>query len=1161
MADERILRVGVLTEEAEQKLDNLGKKFTSTGASAQAMENATKRTSQATKQLGNEQVVAAAKTTKLRSTFSELAAGLRQSITLLAGLGGSVSFAVAIRSALQLDASLDKVKAITGAATAEMKFFNTELRRLSETVGRPQTELAESLFLIKQAGFDGADAMRILDASSKAAAIGLGETKVIADAVSSVLNLYGRSTISAEKATGILVLTAREGKVTMDQFEAGLGKVLPVAKSLGITFDQVSAALAAMSRSGVDTKQAAAALASIMDTLAAPTTDAVKALQEAGVSIDKMRESLANQGIIAVLGELKEAFEGNDEGLNRLFPNLRGMTGLLTLVGDKAEEATRIQRLLAEETGGSLAKAFVDVTDESLEYDKAMQKINNQMIELGSENLPVVVGALNLVNSAMDRMRSIAANLGSGLARVFGGPADEVESLRKYIKDATDELEALQRKRAQIVRVSFSNPQLFDSTAKKYGFESFEQLNMRINEGKRILRNAVAEEGRLVESELNSLADRLGEKTVKAYRDSIAKSVAGANIAFGLGNLFSGLSAEELERMRRDLELIDRFEQELERKRQERNRQREAAAANNKPAATPDKPAAPTAIDTGAKITTEELDKIRALADQYDEFSGKVRDLTKSYQQLSAGVKAGAISSAQAAKAYDGMLVDIAKSASAAGTFEEAMLQSKQAVALLDEALRTHRTSLDTVKTAYGELFGGLVQLAGEADTFKGKLNNSSTVVNQLARAISANGMSVEAAKGNVRSLVEQLADASVASGVFAESVRNANSVLNFMAGLVKAGALDIEVARRIYKDLGETLNGMQPNLEKNQQLQEAWNNLIQAGSSPLDIYRQKLADLSTAYRTIVENGGDAEKAQRLFAKGAADAAKEYDDALNKLTPKQEQQKEALDRVAQASSNAFSQMIQGATSAKDALNGLLRSILDVILQLLVLEPLKQAVLTGLGSIFPGAGAAPAGKASGGIVRPGRAYEVGEEGPELLIGNSKSARAILVGQRGPEQIIAPPGGGRIISNLETKQILQQLDEEQRRQLMLSSEQQRTSLLANVEKRAAGGNVTANSAYLVGEEGPEMLMLNKPISSQQSKSFRPIVVKVDVNKEQPEAKTIVNIQNYTPKEVEQTTRTDQNGNEVIDIVIGAVARNIDERGSVSKAISRANRLIRR
>ncbi|BCV00221.1 MAG: hypothetical protein CM15mV33_840 [uncultured marine virus] len=64
-------------------------------------------------------------------------------------------------------------------------------RSAASETGRGPQELADAMFFIASAGLRGATAMEVLNASAKAAAIGLGQTKAVADAATSAVNAYG----------------------------------------------------------------------------------------------------------------------------------------------------------------------------------------------------------------------------------------------------------------------------------------------------------------------------------------------------------------------------------------------------------------------------------------------------------------------------------------------------------------------------------------------------------------------------------------------------------------------------------------------------------------------------------------------------------------------------------------------------------------------------------------------------------------------------------------------------------------------------------------------------------------------------------------------------------------------------------------------------------
>ena len=123
---------------------------------------------------------------------------------------------------------------------------------MSQSVGKGPRELADALFFITSAGLEGEQALRALEAAAKGSAIGLGDTATVADALTSAMNAYGAETLSAEMATAILVATVREGKVEADQLAGSLGKIIPIASEMGVSFDQVGAAIAAMTRLGLD---------------------------------------------------------------------------------------------------------------------------------------------------------------------------------------------------------------------------------------------------------------------------------------------------------------------------------------------------------------------------------------------------------------------------------------------------------------------------------------------------------------------------------------------------------------------------------------------------------------------------------------------------------------------------------------------------------------------------------------------------------------------------------------------------------------------------------------------------------------------------------------------------------------------------------------------
>jgi TP901 family phage tail tape measure protein len=102
--------------------------------------------------------------------------------------------------AFDFDKSMTMIKSLVGVAGDEVDAMGETAKQMALDTGKSATEAADALFFITSAGLRGDEAMQTLEASLKAAAVGLGETKTIADLATSAMNAYGSDTLSASAA-------------------------------------------------------------------------------------------------------------------------------------------------------------------------------------------------------------------------------------------------------------------------------------------------------------------------------------------------------------------------------------------------------------------------------------------------------------------------------------------------------------------------------------------------------------------------------------------------------------------------------------------------------------------------------------------------------------------------------------------------------------------------------------------------------------------------------------------------------------------------------------------------------------------------------------------------------------------------------------------------
>jgi TP901 family phage tail tape measure protein len=318
----------------------------------------------------------------------------------LAGIG-----AAAFKMSQDFETSMSKITGLVGVAQEQVNAWGQDIIEMAPQLGKSPQELADALFFVTSAGLRGAEAMEVLEMSAKASAAGLGETKVVADLVTSAMNAYGSENLNAAQATDILVAAVREGKAEAPQLAEAMGQVLPLASELGVTFDQVGAATAAMTRTGTDASTAAIQLRQILASLLKPTSQSEEALNAMGTSAKELRSTMSEDGLIATLSRLKNLQnEYGDDTLAKVFPNIRALSGVLDIMGSNAESNIAIFESLADSTG-ALNTAF-DAAAETAEF-KWNQSISQGKAALVSLGGSVQTAFIPVLESLTDKLQAV----------------------------------------------------------------------------------------------------------------------------------------------------------------------------------------------------------------------------------------------------------------------------------------------------------------------------------------------------------------------------------------------------------------------------------------------------------------------------------------------------------------------------------------------------------------------------------------------------------------------------------------------------------------------------------------------------------------------------------------------------------------------------------
>ncbi len=337
----------------------------------------------------------------------------------------------AVREAAQFETSFAKIQGLVGVTADEIGELEDAAKRLGPEFGKSGTEAGDALFFITSAGLRGAGAIDVLEASLKGSAIGLGETKTIADLATSAVNAYGESNLGGAEAVDILAEAVRLGKLEPAELAGAMGKVLPIASAMGVSFNDVAGAVAGMSRTGTDAFTATTQLRQILATIAKPTNEAEKALEGMGLSTEGLQEQLKGEGLLSLLQTLTDEFKGNITATTEVFGNIRALSGVMDLMGANAEDNVMVFEEMNDGLGILDEALAITAETSEFKFNKAMAGAKGILLEIG-------LALLERLQPYLDKFLAFMDENGPFIEQMFDNIFQVVEILTSKLGELGD---------------------------------------------------------------------------------------------------------------------------------------------------------------------------------------------------------------------------------------------------------------------------------------------------------------------------------------------------------------------------------------------------------------------------------------------------------------------------------------------------------------------------------------------------------------------------------------------------------------------------------------------------------------------------------------------------------------------------------------------------
>ena len=316
-----------------------------------------------------------------------------------------------LTQARAFNVALAETSTLIAGTPQEIEQLSAAARDLGKAYGTDATSQVQAFYQAISAGAGSiAEANTTLDAANRLAIGGATDVTTAVGILSGVINSYGKDAISATEVSDALFVGMKAGVTTVAELSANLGGVIPTAKALGISFDEVVAATSALTKNNLSTSAAVTSLNAALVGIVKPTAEASKLAESLGINFTAA--GLQAKGLGGFLAEVAEKTGGNVEQMAQLFGSV---------------EALKAALLFAGEAGGQYAEIMEDMGIKAGATDAAYQKMSDSLdqrlnkLTAAASDIALGFGnaLLSVLVPAMEAFASVAVTVGQNLDTVL----------------------------------------------------------------------------------------------------------------------------------------------------------------------------------------------------------------------------------------------------------------------------------------------------------------------------------------------------------------------------------------------------------------------------------------------------------------------------------------------------------------------------------------------------------------------------------------------------------------------------------------------------------------------------------------------------------------------------------------------------------------------
>lgn len=334
---------------------------------------------------------------KTFSSLNKIAAGVAIGVGAI-----TTALAATTKQAIDFEAQFAEVETLLSGMSAQgVEALKTEVIELSKETGILTNENIPALYQAISASVPTDNVIDFMRVASQNAIGGVTDLEISVDGLTTIINAYGMDVSEATNVSDMMFQTMKRGKTTIGELASSYFNVTSIAAALGVSFGNISAAMATITAQGVPTSVSTTYLRQMLVELGDEGKDVAKTFKQ--LSGQTFREFIASGNSLQDALKLLEAeAKRNDVTLNNLFGSVEAGNAALALTGDNTKRFTSDLEAM-EKSAGATAEAFKKIDESPAQRIKKIQaSLQAVTLEIGRSLIPVAEKMIKLIEDNKD---------------------------------------------------------------------------------------------------------------------------------------------------------------------------------------------------------------------------------------------------------------------------------------------------------------------------------------------------------------------------------------------------------------------------------------------------------------------------------------------------------------------------------------------------------------------------------------------------------------------------------------------------------------------------------------------------------------------------------------------------------------------------------------